>query len=104
MIAEIGINHNGDIQIAKRLLDAAYAGRGQIENGIFPKGLIGHNDALEEIPYDPEAARQLLKEAGYQKASLSVQKENYAVKMYRNLGFTIIGENDEEYLMAVSLN
>lgn len=25
MIAEIGINHNGDIQIAKRLLDAAYA-------------------------------------------------------------------------------
>ena len=47
------------------LLDAAYAGRGQIENGIFPKGLIGHNDALEEIPYDPEAARQLLKEAGY---------------------------------------
>ena len=46
----------------------------------------------------------LLKEAGYQKASLSVQKENYAVKMYRNLGFTIIGENDEEYLMAVSLN
>ena len=47
------------------LLDAAYAGRGQIENGIFPKGLIGHNDALEEIPYDPEAARQLLNEAGY---------------------------------------
>ena len=25
MIAEIGINHNGDMQIAKRLLDAAYA-------------------------------------------------------------------------------
>ncbi len=25
MIAEIGINHNGDLQIAKRLMDAAYA-------------------------------------------------------------------------------
>ena len=25
MIAEIGINHNGDIQIAKKLMDAAFA-------------------------------------------------------------------------------
>jgi len=41
----------------------------------------------------------VLKQAGYQQASLSVQKENYAVKMYRNLGFQIIDENDEEYIM-----
>ena len=41
----------------------------------------------------------VLKQAGYQQASLSVQKENYAVKMYRNLGFEIIDENDEEYIM-----
>ena len=27
MIAEIGINHNGDIQIAKRLIDAGFATR-----------------------------------------------------------------------------
>ena len=25
LIAEIGINHNGDIEIAKRLIDAAHA-------------------------------------------------------------------------------
>ena len=47
------------------LLDASYNGNGTIENGIFPVGLIGHNDDLEEIPYDPEKAKRLLKEAGY---------------------------------------
>lgn len=36
---------------------------------------------------------------GYEKASLAVQKANYAVKMYRNVGFEIVGENEEEYLM-----
>ena len=41
----------------------------------------------------------VLKQKGYQQASLSVQKENYAVKMYRNLGFQIVDENDEEYIM-----
>ncbi len=46
----------------------------------------------------------MLKDAGYKKASLSVQKENFAVKMYLDTGFRIISENDEEYLMAVSLN
>lgn len=42
-----------------------------------------------------------LKEKGYKKASLSVQKENYAVKMYQKLGFQIIDENPEEYIMAI---
>ena len=47
------------------LLDAVYSGRGDLENGIFPRGLIGYNPDLEEIPYDPEAAKELLREAGY---------------------------------------
>ena len=48
------------------LLDAAYSGRGALENGIFPRGLIGHNDALEEIPFAPSEAKALLKDAGYE--------------------------------------
>lgn len=40
-----------------------------------------------------------LKFRGYKKASLAVQKKNYAVKMYKKLGFKIIDENDEEYIM-----
>ena len=46
----------------------------------------------------------LLKEQGYRKASLAVQKANYAVRMYRNVGFEIIDENDEEYIMVCRLS
>lgn len=41
----------------------------------------------------------LLAKAGYEKASLSVQKANYAVKMYENVGFEVYDENEEEYIM-----
>lgn len=47
------------------ILDALYGGRGQVEQGIFPHGLIGFNPDQEEIKYDPEAAKVLLAEAGY---------------------------------------
>ena len=47
------------------LLDAAYSGRGTLENGILPHGLSGFNPDLPEIPNDPKAARELLSEAGY---------------------------------------
>ncbi|MBQ8094284.1 MAG: ABC transporter substrate-binding protein [Clostridia bacterium] len=46
------------------LLQVAYSGRGQLENGIFPHGLIGFNPDIEPIRYDPEAAKALLEEAG----------------------------------------
>ncbi len=42
---------------------------------------------------------ELLKSQGYQKASLAVQKANYAVSMYEKLGFKVIRENSEEYIM-----
>ena len=48
------------------LLSAVYGGRGNIENGIFPHGLYGFNPNLDEIPYDPEGAKKLLAEAGYE--------------------------------------
>lgn len=48
------------------LLDVVYSGRGSVENGIFPHGLYGYNPDLPEIPYDPDKARKLLEEAGYQ--------------------------------------
>lgn len=42
----------------------------------------------------------LLKNSGYGRASLAVQKSNYAVKMYQNVGFEIVEENSEEYIMV----
>lgn len=46
---------------------------------------------------------QLLKTQGYKKASLAVQKENYAVKMYEKAGFKTVKENDEEFIMVCEL-
>lgn len=45
----------------------------------------------------------VLKKAGYKQASLAVQKENYAVKMYQKVGFKTIDENEEEYIMLCKL-
>lgn len=44
-----------------------------------------------------------LRARGYKKASLAVQKSNYAVKMYKKVGFEIYDENDEEYIMVCKL-
>ena len=44
-----------------------------------------------------------LQACGYKKTSLAVQKQNYAVKMYKNVGFEIVDENAEEYIMICRL-
>ena len=46
---------------------------------------------------------ELLRWQGYERASLAVQKENYAVKMYQNVGFKTVDENEEEYIMVCEL-
>lgn len=45
----------------------------------------------------------LLKSENYEKVSLSVQKENYAYRMYLKAGFEVVDENDEEYIMVCNL-
>jgi len=44
-----------------------------------------------------------LRMQGYNQASLAVQKMNYAVSMYKKVGFEIVDENDEEYIMICRL-
>lgn len=51
-----------------------------------------------------KAMTALLKEKGYAKASLAVQKDNYAVNMYLKAGFQIRGENEQEYIMICDLS
>lgn len=45
------------------------------------------------------AMLDLLKRKGYGRVSLSVQKANYALKMYEKAGFEVVDENEEEYIM-----
>lgn len=44
-----------------------------------------------------------LKNLGYTKTSLAVQKENYAFKMYLSVGFEIVKETKNEYIMICNL-
>ena len=46
---------------------------------------------------------ELLKSQGWKKASLAVQKTNYAVRMYETVGFRTVDENAEEYIMVCEL-
>ena len=46
---------------------------------------------------------EYLEQEGYEKASLAVQKDNYALGMYQKAGFTIVDENEEEYIMRIVL-
>lgn len=50
-----------------------------------------------------KAMLELLKSEGFERASLAVQKENYAVKMYRSCGFETVSENEQEYIMVCKL-
>ena len=50
-----------------------------------------------------KAMLAILKDRGYRQASLAVQKANYAVEMYHKVGFEIVDENDEEYIMVYRL-
>ena len=45
-----------------------------------------------------------LKEKKYAQTSLNVKKENYVARLYTKLGFEIIGENNDDYLMLLKLN
>ena len=45
----------------------------------------------------------VLKENDYRRASLSVQKANYACRLYRKLGFEIAAEKEEEFIMVKQL-
>lgn len=46
---------------------------------------------------------KFLNDKGYRQVSLSVEKDNYAAKMYNNLGFRVIEEKENDYLMLYRL-
>ncbi len=46
---------------------------------------------------------RILKVKGYKQTSLAVQKANYVVKMYKKVGFEVVDEDEEEYIMLCHL-
>ena len=52
-----------------------------------------------------ELLRQMLeklRQEGYERVSLSVQKENYALRMYQRAGFKTVEDRGEELLMVLT--
>jgi len=82
----------------KSLLDKLYNGKGILANGIMPKGLLGYNPNLEQIPYDPEKAKELLAEAGYpngfdmeiaQISGTTLKRDEVVQAMLANIGIKV---------------
>jgi len=98
---------------------------GKLLGAVWTRILAGEVRGFGNIdPYTPEFAisvypshrgqgigtalmRRMLEElraCGYRRTSLAVQRDNYAVKMYQNVGFAVIGATEEEYLMLYVLD
>ena len=78
---------------------------GHVEDGV-PSFAISLYKEYRGLGIGTSMMKQMLielKSRGYEKTSLAVQKENYAVRMYKNVGFKIIDENEEEYIMVCEL-
>lgn len=49
----------------KDIIDAIYRGNAEAATNFIPPTMWGYNDQVEDFTYDPEAAKELLKKAGY---------------------------------------
>lgn len=101
--------HDGDIcfvaEMSGKVVGAVWVrimdDYGHVEDGV-PSFAISLYKKYRGCGIGTELMKRMLAELqtrGYMKASLAVQKENYAVRMYKKVGFEIIDENDEEYIM-----
>lgn len=54
------------------LIDTIYEGFGFVSHGMLVDGILGYNPELESMPYDPEAAKEYLKAAGYGPGELKI--------------------------------
>ncbi|WP_301098301.1 ABC transporter substrate-binding protein [Otariodibacter sp.] len=50
----------------KAIVDAVYQGTGQVAKNPIPPIMWGYNDDIQDYDYDPEKAKELLKEAGFE--------------------------------------
>ncbi|MBS0564784.1 MAG: ABC transporter substrate-binding protein [Proteobacteria bacterium] len=54
------------------IIDAVFQGTGQVAKNPIPPTMWSYNDAVKDDPYDPEAAKKLLEEAGVKDLSMKV--------------------------------
>lgn len=96
-------------QVDKKIVGAVWVrimeDYGHIDNAT-PSFAISLHKEYRNLGIGTEMMKKMLsclRERGYKQTSLAVQKGNYAVKMYKKVGFEIMDENDEEYIMVCHL-
>lgn len=88
-----------------RILDKPIKGYGNIDNQT-PEFAISLHKEFRNKGLGTLLMKTMIswmKKKGYRQTTLSVDKDNYAVRMYKNLGFEIIKENNHDYLMLLKL-
>ena len=97
-------------QVSERIVGAVWVrvmnDYGHIEDGV-PSFVISLYKEFRGLGIGTALMKRMLcelKSRGYEKASLSVQKANYAFRMHLDVGFEIYDENDEEYIMICYLD
>ncbi|MEI2386629.1 ABC transporter substrate-binding protein [Breoghania sp. JC706] len=56
----------------KAIIEAVFQGAGQVAKNPIPPTMWSYNDAVKDDPYDPEAAKKMLEEAGVKDLSMKV--------------------------------
>jgi peptide/nickel transport system substrate-binding protein len=85
--------------------DQVAFGTGAFPHGIVPKGLEGYNEAIPTSKFDPEHAKQLLKEAGFSKDKpqtivIAFNKGNTG----RQTGCLLLKDTVEKYDLGITLD
>ena len=55
------------------IISSLYMGDAVRETGAIPSGVWGHSEQLQPVPFDPEGAKALLKEAGYGEGQITLE-------------------------------
>lgn len=93
---------------------------GRIIGACWARNIHGYGDVADDVPelalavLEPYRRRGIganllesllgeLRSSGVEKASLAVQKDNPAFRIYQRVGFTIVGETSSEWLMGITL-
>ena len=64
-MAQLKVRQALDMAVNKQqIIDSVYQGAGQLATNVLPPTQWSYDESIKDAPYDPEKARQLLKEAG----------------------------------------
>lgn len=104
LIAEIDEKVAGAVWV--RILDDIPKGYGNAGKGIPEFAISIHKERRKQKigTMLMLAMIDYLKQQGYEKASLSVQKNNYARSLYLKLGFEVLEDRDDDLLMVLKFS